>query len=178
MPSRRRAGLIRSLICKVDINVLPWCQSWKDSWTNRGGDNRNDRCNLSSLPHGLPPTWVFEATAEANEGWTISASPGMLKERSARPPSPQLESLDSSSILRAAPTLPTPLSAGSLHFLFLHESIEFRVTGGNEHLIRVAVEHKPEWNHLNLRFSVSLPEDIDRADGICRFASIAVPALK
>jgi hypothetical protein len=65
--------------------------------------------------------------AEANEGWIISASPDTLKERSEKPPSPQLESRDSSSILRAALPLPSPLTAGSLHLLFLREIIEFRV---------------------------------------------------
>jgi len=31
IPSRKRAGLIRSLICEADINALLWCHWWKDS---------------------------------------------------------------------------------------------------------------------------------------------------
>jgi hypothetical protein len=50
-------------------------------WIEKASDDLSDRQNRSSLPHGLPPTWIFEATAEANEGWTISASPDTLYNR-------------------------------------------------------------------------------------------------
>jgi hypothetical protein len=82
-------------------------------------------------------------------------------------------SFQSKRLKRGSSPFTFPLTAASFHFVL----IEFRVGGRKQNLVRVTVEHQPERNHFNLRFTVGLPEYIDRADGICGFAPIAVPAL-
>src|SRR5262245_65733848 len=52
---------------------------------------------------------------------TCKTSIGAVTRKSEEPPSPQLESLDSSSTLRAVLSLPSPRVAASFHFLFLGE---------------------------------------------------------
>src|SRR5262249_17452528 len=98
-------------------------------------------------------------------------------ERETRPP-PELESRDSSSILRAAISLPSPRIAASLHFLFIGAIIEFRIRGRNQRLVWIATEHQPERNYLDLRLGAGLPDDIDRADGVCGLAVSAAPSFE
>jgi len=116
--------------------------------------------------------------AEASERWGVATPTDTLKERSEKPASPQLESRDSSSILRAASPLPSPLTAASLHFLFVGAIIEFRVRGGNQHFVWISAEHKSKGEHFDLRFGARPADEIDRADDICRFAVSALPAFE
>jgi hypothetical protein len=60
----------------------------------------------------------------------------------------------------------------------LREIIEFRGRGGDQHLVRISIEHQPEWDHFDLQFSIGPTVEIDRADGISGFAGAALPAFE